>query len=236
MVICLRSVSQLSHRGGTKLAHVRIGVLASGRGSNLQAIIDAIKTGRLSGEVVVVISDVPDAMALERARREGIDAIYIEPGSKRARLSEEAESRIIGELENRSVDLVALAGFMRILSPRFVRHFKWRIMNIHPSLLPAFPGLKAQKQALEYGVKVAGCTVHFVDEGVDTGPIIIQAAVPVYEDDDEEALSKRILAEEHRIYSEAIQLFAEHRLKIEGRRVRILPESEHDESTDRDRD
>ena len=203
------------------MATVRLGILASGRGSNLQALIDSVKAGRLEAEIAVVISDVEGAVALERARAAGIEARYIDPGPSRSRLSGRAEAEMIGMLDRLGVDLVALAGFMRILSPDFVRHFKLRMMNIHPSLLPSFPGLHVQKQALDYGVKYTGCTVHFVDEGVDSGPIIVQAAVPVLEGDTEETLSQRILVEEHRIYTEAVRLFAEGRLKVEGRRVLV---------------
>jgi phosphoribosylglycinamide formyltransferase-1 len=206
------------------LPRVRIGVLASGRGSNLQALIDSVRAGRLNAEVAVVVSDVADARALARARDAGIEARYIDPRRKGARLTEESEREIIATLEEFRVDLVALAGFMRILGPEFVRRFSRRIMNIHPSLLPSFPGLKVQKKALDYGVKYSGCTVHFVDEGVDTGPIIVQAAVPVMEGDTEAKLSERILKEEHRIYTEAINLFAAGRLRIEGRVVHVLPE------------
>ncbi len=202
---------------------LRLGVLVSGRGTNLQAIIDACERGEIDAEVVVVISDNPDAYALERARKHGIDAIYIPPGKLRSRLEPEREREYIETLRRYRVDLVCLAGFMRILSPQFVEAFRWRMLNIHPALLPSFRGLEAQEQAWEYGVKIAGCTVHFVDEGVDTGPIILQAAVPVMEDDTPETLAARILEQEHRIYPQAIQLFAEGRLKVEGRRVRILP-------------
>jgi phosphoribosylglycinamide formyltransferase-1 len=203
---------------------LRIGVLASGRGSNLQAIIDSIRAGRLDAEIVVVISDNAYAIALERARDAGIEARYIDPGPGKSRLSDEAEAGVIESLEACGADLVALAGFMRILGSRFVRHFKSRVLNIHPALLPSFPGLHSQKQALNYGVRYSGCTVHFVDEGVDTGPIIVQAVVPVLESDTEDTLSERILREEHRIYTEAIRLFGEGRLRIEGRHVIILPE------------
>jgi len=178
------------------------------------------------GKVVVVLSDVEDAQALKRAKEAGIPAIYIDPGRPGAKLSSESEKKYIETIENYRVDLIALAGFMRILSKEFVRRFQGRILNIHPSLLPSFPGLNAQRQALEYGVKFSGCTVHFVDEGVDTGPIIVQAVVPVLEDDTVESLSQRILKEEHRIYVEAINLFAQGRLKVEGRRVHILEEGE----------
>jgi phosphoribosylglycinamide formyltransferase-1 len=208
------------------VAGLRVGVMVSGRGSNLQALIDAIGEGRLEAEVAVVVSDVENAAALERARRAGIEARYVNPGPTRSRLSDGAEASIIEIMDGLSVELVALAGFMRILGPNLVRHFRMRIINIHPSLLPSFPGLRVQKQALDYGVKWSGCTVHFVDEGVDTGPIIIQAAVPVYDDDTEESLSERILREEHRIYPEAVRLFAAGRLKVEGRRVIVQPEGD----------
>ena len=215
------------------MAGFRIGVLASGRGSNLQAIIDAIDSGELDVELSVVISDVPDAKALERARRAGIAALYIDPEKKKGRLSAEAERRIIDELRKRGVHLVALAGFMRILSPEFVNAFRMRIVNIHPSLLPSFPGLHVQKKALDYGVKFSGCTVHFVDEGVDTGPIIIQAVVPVMDDDTEESLSARILREEHTIYPEAIRLISADRLRVDGRRVTVLRKGERNAGANR---
>ena len=208
-----------------------IGVLASGRGTNLQAIIDNVKSGKLPNvEIGCVISDNPDAKALERARRAGIPAYYIYPGEKRTVLDPEQEEKYIETLKKHGVELVCLAGFMRILKRKFLDAFPNRIMNIHPALLPAFPGLNAQKQALEYGVKVSGATVHFVDEGIDTGPIILQEAVKVEEDDTVETLADRILKVEHKIYSEAIRLFAEGRLKIEGRRVRILPADEVDKA------
>jgi phosphoribosylglycinamide formyltransferase-1 len=187
----------------------------------------------MEADVVIAISDVETAQALVRARDAGVETRFVEPGPKRAHLSDEAESTIIDLLEEQRVDLVCLAGFMRILGPRLVRRFKWRVMNIHPSLLPAFPGLRVQRKALKYGVKYSGCTVHFVDEGVDTGPIIIQAAVPVLEGDDEEMLAARILKEEHRIYAEAVQLFGEGRLKIEGRVVHVLPERSVNASSNR---
>ena len=211
------------------MARLRVGVLASGRGSNLKALADAIGRGDLDVDLALVISDVAGAKALDIARGAGVDALYIDPEKKGARMSEAAEERIITELTSRNVGLVALAGFMRILSPRLVAAFKMRILNIHPSLLPSFPGLRVQKKALEYGVKFSGCTVHFVDEGVDTGPIIIQAAVPVLDDDTEDTLSARILEEEHRIYAEAIRRFAQGRLRIDGRRVGLLPEDAHKE-------
>jgi phosphoribosylglycinamide formyltransferase-1 len=214
------------------LSRLRIGVLASGRGSNLQALIDSAEAGRLKGDVVIVLSDVEGAKALERARRAGIQARYIDPRRKGARLSKESEQEYIDALDTFRVDIIALAGFMRILRSGFVRHFEGRILNIHPSLLPSFQGLHAQKQALDYGVKYSGCTVHFVDEGVDTGPIIIQAAVRVLEDDTEDTLAARILSEEHRIYTEAINLLADGRLRIEGRSVHVLPEGGSDAGCD----
>jgi len=202
--------------GGNPL---KLGVLVSGRGSNLQAIIDAIERGDLEAQVAVVISDKEDAFALERARKHGIEALFIDP---KAYSSREEHEKVIGdELEKRGVGLICLAGYMRILSEYFVDRFRWRIINIHPALLPSFPGLHGQKQALDYGVKISGCTVHFVDEKTDHGPIIIQAAVPVLEDDNEDTLAARILEYEHKIYPRAIQLFAQGRLEIEGRKVKV---------------
>lgn len=196
-----------------------IGVLISGRGSNLQAIINAVERNELAAKIAVVISNKADAYGLERARAHGIEALCI-PSKGKDRVDFEKE--VVDALEARGVELVCLAGFMRILSPYFIRRFKHRIMNIHPALLPSFPGEEAQKQAFDYGCKVTGCTVHIVDEGVDTGPIIIQIPIQVDEEDTIESLSARILALEHRAYPAAIQLHAEGRLRIEGRRVRIL--------------
>ena len=198
---------------------LKIGVLVSGRGSNLQAMIDAIEAGKLKAQVAVVISNVPGVMALERAKKHGIKAVVVNDREFSDKSSYEKE--IIKVLESNSVDLVCLAGYMKLISPEFVRHFKGRMMNTHPALLPAFPGLHVQKKALEHGVKYSGATVHFVDEGCDTGPIIIQAVVPVFDNDTEETLSARILEQEHKIYPEAIRLYAEGKLKIEGRRVKI---------------
>ena len=195
---------------------LRLGVLVSGRGTNLQAIIDSINEGKLLAEIVIVISDNPNAMALERAKRANIPTAYVKPGKK-----SEFEREIIRILEENKVNLIVLAGFMRILSADFVSRFPLRIINIHPSLLPSFPGLEAQRQALEYGVKITGCTVHFVNEIVDGGPIILQEAVPVYDDDTVESLSARIMEKEHKILVEAIRLFGENRLKVVGRRVFI---------------
>lgn len=197
-----------------------IAVLASGRGSNLAALCDAIDRGEVPARVVLVLSDRADARAVDRARQRGLPYRVL---LRREYPSREAYEAAVGDaIEAAGARLVCLAGFMRILGPAFVRRFWGRVMNVHPSLLPAFPGLDAQRQALEYGVRVSGCTVHFVDEGVDSGPIILQAAVPVEPDDTVETLSARILAEEHRLYPEAVRLFAEGRLTIEGRRVRIL--------------
>lgn len=199
---------------------LRIAILASGRGTNLQAIIDAIEAGKLAARLPVAISDRPDAQALERARRHGAKALFVNPREYPDRVS--FDRAVLALLAEHRIELVCLAGFMRILTSVFIRAYPGRIMNIHPALLPAFPGLHAQRLALEHGVKVSGATVHFVDEAVDTGPIIIQAPVPVHEDDTEETLSARILAEEHRIYPRAIQLFAEGRLVLRGRQVMIL--------------
>ena len=205
------------------MSKLRVGVLASGRGSNLQAIIDRSKAHDSGVELAVVLSDVVDAEALERARRAGVPAVHIPAGRFKTKLEPEIEARYVEELEKHGVEVIALAGFMRILHDGFLERYARRIVNIHPSLLPSFPGLRAQTQAFEYGVKWSGATVHFVDAGVDTGPIILQAAVPVRDDDTPETLAARILAEEHRIYPDALQLLAEGRLRIEGRRVVIDP-------------
>jgi phosphoribosylglycinamide formyltransferase-1 len=201
-----------------------VGVLASGRGSNLQAILDACARPEFPARVAVVISDRERAVALERARAAGVEALWINPKDFTDR--EAFDLTLVRELEARRVGLVCQAGYMRILSPVYIRAFGGRSLNIHPSLLPAFPGLHAQRQALEHGVKVSGATVHFADEGVDTGPIVLQAAVPVAPDDTEETLSARILAEEHRLYPEAIRLFAEGRLRIVGRKVIVNAEAQ----------
>ena len=194
----------------------RLGILLSGRGSNFEAIADSVAAGRIGATIAVVISNRPEARGLEAARERGINAVSIPSKG----LDREIYDRmVVGELRKHEVDLVCLAGFMRLLSAYFVREFPLRILNIHPSLLPAFPGLEAQRQAIEHGAKITGCTVHFVDEFLDHGPIIIQAAVPVLEDDTEETLSARILKEEHRIYSEAINLVLSGCIRVEGRRV-----------------
>jgi phosphoribosylglycinamide formyltransferase-1 len=193
-----------------------LAILLSGRGSNLEAIADRIVKGSLEAGIAVVISNRPEARGLAVARERGIHAVVIPSKG----LDREAYDRsLLEELRKYDVDLVCLAGYMRILSAGFVREFPQRILNIHPSLLPAFPGLDAQHQALEYGVKLSGCTVHFVDEYLDAGPVLLQAAVPVYDDDTEESLSARILKEEHRIYPEAIRIVLRGDYRIEGRRV-----------------
>jgi phosphoribosylglycinamide formyltransferase 1 len=202
---------------------LRVGVLASGRGSNLQALLDASARADFPARVEIVVCDREGAFALERAARAGVSRAVVNPKDHADRTAFDAEIARI--LETHRVGLVCLAGFMRILGPAFVRAFAGRLVNIHPALLPAFPGLHAQRQALEAGVKVAGATVHFVDEGVDTGPIIVQACVPVLDGDTEDSLSARILVEEHRLYPEAVRLFALGRLRTEGRRVRCLTEA-----------
>ncbi|MBP2641210.1 MAG: purN [Firmicutes bacterium] len=198
-----------------------LGVLVSGRGSNLQAIIDAISADRLDAKIGLVISDNPDAHALQRVAGWNIPTVVVE--RKKYSSRQDFEERLAAEFALHHVDLILLAGFMRILSSHFISRFPGKIMNIHPALLPAFPGLNAQKQALDYGAKVAGCTVHFVDEGMDSGPIILQEAVPVLDNDTVETLSERILHVEHILYPRAVNLYCQQRLAVEGRRVRILP-------------
>lgn len=198
---------------------LNLGVLASGRGSNFQAIIDEIEAGRLPAAIKLLVVDNDAAYAVERAKKHSIDYLYIDPKASLSRVDYFAS--IARELQKREVELVALAGFMRIVGKPLIDAFPNRIMNIHPALLPAFPGLHGQKQAAEYGVRISGCTVHFVDGGMDTGPVIIQAAVPVSQDDTEDTLSSRILKLEHMLYPEALRLYAEGRLRVEGRAVRI---------------
>ncbi|MFW5986313.1 MAG: phosphoribosylglycinamide formyltransferase [Halanaerobiales bacterium] len=198
---------------------LKIGVLASGRGTNLQSIIDSIEAGELKAEISIVISDRQQAQALVGAKKHNIEAVYLKPD--RYNKKEDYEQVMIDSLAEKNVELVVMAGFMRILSPFFIKFYRGRVMNIHPSLLPSFPGLHPQQQALDYGVKVSGCTVHFADEGMDTGPIILQETVPVRDDDTEETLAARILEKEHIIYPEAIRLYSEGCLKIEGRKVII---------------
>ena len=198
---------------------LKLGILASGRGSNFQSIIDEINAGKLSAAVSLLITDTPDAYAIERAKKHSIDFLYLNPRDFKS--INDFYARIAAELTKRSVELVILAGFMRIVRKPLIDAFPNRIMNIHPALLPAFPGLHSQKQAVEYGARISGCTVHFVDEGMDTGPIIIQAAVPVSPDDTEDSLSERILRLEHKVYPFAIKLYSEGRLSVEGRIVNI---------------
>ncbi len=197
----------------------KIGVLVSGRGSNLQAVMDRIADGYLPLEIAVVISDKSDAMALERARKAGITAVAIE--RKACASKEEFEAKIDAQLAAAGCELVVLAGFMRILSADFVNKWQHKIINIHPALLPSFPGLHGQKQAVDYGVKFSGCTVHFVDAGTDSGPIILQKVVPVLDDDTEDTLAERILVQEHIAMPEALKLWAEGRLEIAGRKVKV---------------
>jgi phosphoribosylglycinamide formyltransferase-1 len=198
--------------GSTK----RLGILLSGRGSNFMAIADNVAAGRIPAEIAVVISNRPSAPGLEEAERRGLPTRMI-PSKGLER--EQYDRQVVAVLQEKQVDLVCLAGFMRLLSPYFVSAFPKRILNIHPSLLPTFPGLDAQRQALEYGVKVTGCTVHFVDENLDAGPVVIQSAIPVLDDDTPDTLSARILEEEHLIYSEAINIVLSGCWRIEGRRV-----------------
>ncbi|MEO7143636.1 MAG: phosphoribosylglycinamide formyltransferase [Bryobacteraceae bacterium] len=197
----------------------RLGILLSGRGSNFEAIARNIAAGRLDAQIAVVISNRPEARGLVVAREMGLNAVSL---PSRGLDREIYDRMVVDELRKNQADLICLAGFMRLLSGYFIREFPRRIVNIHPSLLPAFPGLDAQFQALEYGVKVSGCTVHFVDENLDSGPIILQAAVPVHDTDTVDSLSARILAEEHRIYTEAIRIVLESRYKLDGRRVKTI--------------
>jgi phosphoribosylglycinamide formyltransferase-1 len=204
---------------------INLAILVSGRGSNMESIIKSVKEGKINANVNIVISNKPNVRALSIAKDYGINTVVIDDENKKG-VSWEYDKKIISVLNRYDITnangLICLAGYMRILSPEFVRLYKYRIMNIHPSLLPAFPGLNAQKKALDYGVKITGCTVHFVDEGVDTGPIIVQKSVEVSDNDTVESLSARILKEEHIAYPYAIKLFTENRLRIEGRRVYII--------------
>lgn len=212
-----------------------LGVLISGRGSNLVAILDAIEFGRLDATVKVVASNKANAAGLERARERGIHTVHLDPKAfaQESNPREAYDVAMGALLQQYGVECVALAGYMRIVTPALIRMFPWKIINIHPSLLPAFPGLDAQRQALEWGAKVSGCTVHLVTEGVDEGPIIVQAAVPILEEDTVESLSARILEQEHRVYPQAIQLIAEKRLTLEGRKIRILSQTETIGANDR---
>jgi phosphoribosylglycinamide formyltransferase-1 len=198
-----------------------IGVLASGRGTDFQSIVDAVERGYLNVEIAVLICNIEDAPVIERAKRHGIPWVYID---HRGKTRQEFEEEVVKVLKERNVDLVVFAGFMRIVTSYFIDQFRGRIINIHPSLLPAFPGTHAQKDAVEWGVRVSGCTVHFVDESVDGGPIIFQKAVPVYPEDDPDTLATRILEQEHRVLPYVIKLLAEGRVKVDGRKVYINEE------------
>jgi len=198
---------------------VKLGVLVSGSGSNLQSIIDHIERGLLDAQIRMIISNNPEAYALVRARKHGIPYTVLEQRDFNVR--EDFDRKMIEVFNLSGVELVIMAGFMRILSPLFLNAFPMKIMNIHPAILPSFPGMHAQKRAFDYGVKFSGCTVHFADEGVDTGPIIIQGIVPVFDQDTDETLAQRILKEEHRIFPKAIQLYAEGKLDVVGRKVRV---------------
>lgn len=202
---------------------LRVAVLASGRGSNLQAVIDAIEAGKVQAKIVAVISNKNEAPALERARRHGLSALFVDskPYAGRPDSREAYDCELLDILRQHDVELVLLAGYMKIVTRVLVEAFANRMMNIHPSLLPSFPGLDVQKKAIEWGCKLAGCTVHFVTEGVDEGPIILQAAVPILDDDTPDTLAARILIQEHKIYPRAVQLFAEGRLRVDERRVFI---------------
>lgn len=207
---------------------VDIGVLVSGSGSNFQSIIDQIEKGNLDASIKVVISNNPDAYALERAKKHNIPAVVIDHNIFNDR--QEFDQKMIDVLNSYSVELVIMAGFMRILTPLFIKAFPMRIMNIHPAILPSFQGIHAQERAFDYGVKFSGCSVHFADEGVDTGPVIIQSVVPVYNDDTAETLQQRILKEEHRIFPQAIQFYAEGKLEFTGRKVRVKDHKRIDET------
>ena len=195
----------------------KLAVLVSGRGSNLQAIIDSIDREELDAHLSIVISNTKDAMALKRAEKHGIKTVFIDPSTYLN--SKEYDKALVLKLKEFSIDLICLAGYMRILGEEVIQTFERKIINIHPSLLPAFPGLNAQKQAINHGVKFSGCTVHFVDSGVDSGPIILQTIVPVYDNDDEKSLSKRILEQEHYLYPKAIKMIQENKIRISGKTV-----------------
>jgi len=203
------------------MAKIHLGVLGSGAGSNMQSIVDAIGAGTLDADIRIVLADVPDAKILDRAKRHGIPCAYLDCAPWRTKLEGAAEDRCISILRDAGVDTVVLAGFMRIVKPKLLAAFPDRVVNIHPAILPSFPGVHSWTQALDYGCKVAGVTVHFVDAGTDSGPILVQKAVPVMEDDTPETLHARIQVQEHVAYPEALRIIASGRYRIEGRRVRI---------------
>src|SRR5262245_38422564 len=220
-----RSISKHRQRGGDVNADVRVGVLASGRGSNFSALAAAAADGSLGARVVCLVCDDPAAGAIDVAARFGIPVTVVDAGARRGRLAPEAEARIVAALGAARVDLVCLAGFMRIVGATLLDAFPRAVLNVHPSLLPSFPGLEAQRQALEHGVKVSGCTVHIVDAGVDSGPVVAQTAVPVHDDDTVATLSARILAAEHRLYPQAVRILASGRVRFEGRRTHVEPDA-----------
>jgi phosphoribosylglycinamide formyltransferase 1 len=195
----------------------KLGILASGRGSNLSSIMDSIDRKELHAEIAIVLSNKKEAPALKKCQDRGIPSLFLDPKSYAEK--SQYDLALVKELQARSVDLICLAGYMKLLSSEFISAFRGKIVNIHPSLLPSFPGLNAQKQALDYGVKFSGCTVHYVDEGVDTGPVIMQSVVPIYDNDNEEELNRRILEQEHILYSKALQAIIEGRIRLEGRRT-----------------
>ncbi|OGV62155.1 MAG: phosphoribosylglycinamide formyltransferase [Lentisphaerae bacterium RIFOXYA12_FULL_48_11] len=200
---------------------LKVAILGSGKGSNCQSIIDAIKAGTLNARIVCVISDVENALILDRAKKNNIPAEYLSAAPFKTKLDGEAERNYLAVLRKYGAEIIVLAGFMRIIKKNLLQAFAGRILNIHPALLPAFPGVESWKQAMDYGAKVAGCTVHIVDEGTDTGPILVQKAVPILENDTAEILHARIQAEEHKAYPEALRFFSENRISMEGRRVKI---------------
>ncbi len=207
---------------------INIGVIVSGSGSNFQSIIDQTENGNLDAVIKVVICNNPDAYALERAKKHNIPSVIIDHKDFKDR--NEFDEKMIKVLKSYSVELVIMAGFMRVLTPLFIKAFHMRIMNIHPAILPSFQGIHAQERAFDYGVKFSGCSVHFADEGVDTGPVIIQSVVPVYDDDTADTLQERILKEEHRIFPQAIQFYAEGKLEVVGRKVRVKNHKKIDET------
>jgi phosphoribosylglycinamide formyltransferase-1 len=203
---------------------IKVAVLASGRGSNFRALAEACSKGDFPAELTILVTDNPDAGAIDFARESGIETAVVDCGKKRGSMTPESSEKIFNIMQKNEIDLICLAGFMRIVKGKLLKEYSRRMINIHPALLPSFKGLHGQKQALEYGVRISGCTVHFVDEGIDTGPIILQKEVPVLQDDTVETLSERILTEEHKAYPLAVKLYAEGRLELSGRKVIIRDE------------